>query len=98
MIYNIFANQMSKVRITEHSIGEGSEKRIYSTFQHLEIFFFFWLSHMACRILVPQPRAVKCLTTRPPGNSPFSNTTGGKANKLVFQKNSYGHQKPLKCI
>lgn len=41
MIYNIFANQMSKVRITEHSIGEGSEKRIYSTFQHLEIFFFF---------------------------------------------------------
>ena len=42
MIDNIFANQMSKVRITEHSIGEGSEKRIYSTFQHLEIFFFFF--------------------------------------------------------
>ena len=53
MIYNIFANQMSKVRITEHSLGEGSEKRIYSTFQHLEILFFL-LSHTACRILVPQ--------------------------------------------
>ena len=57
MIYNIFANQMSKVRITEHSIGEGAEKGIYSTFQHLEVLsFFFWLSHMACRILVPQTR------------------------------------------
>ena len=57
MIYNIFANQMSKVRITEHSIGEGAEKGIYSTFQHLEmLFFFFWLSHTACRILVPQTR------------------------------------------
>ena len=55
MIYNIFANQMSKVTITEHSTGEGAEKRIYSTFQHLEILFFsFWLFHMACRILVPQ--------------------------------------------
>ena len=52
---NIFANQMSKVRIIEHSIGDGSEKIKYSTFQHLEI-FFFWLSHMACRILVPQTR------------------------------------------
>ena len=41
MIYNIFANQMSKVRITEHSIREGAEKRIYSTFQHLEILFSF---------------------------------------------------------
>ena len=46
MIFNIFANQMSKVRITEHSIGEGAEKGIYSTFQHLEVlsfglFFFF---------------------------------------------------------
>lgn len=61
MIFNIFANQMSKVRITEHSIGEGAEKGIYSTFQHLEVlsfvfFFFFWLSHTACRILVPQTR------------------------------------------
>lgn len=46
MIFNIFANQMSKVRITEHSIGEGAEKGIYSTFQHLEVlsfvFFFFF--------------------------------------------------------
>lgn len=60
MIFNIFANQMSKVRITEHSIGEGAEKGIYSTFQHLEVLsfglFFFWLSHTACRILVPQTR------------------------------------------
>ena len=56
MIFNIFANQMSKVRITKHSIGEGAEKGIYSTFQHLEIPFFFWLSHTACRILVPQTR------------------------------------------
>lgn len=46
MIYNIFANQMSKVRITEHSIGEGAEKGIYSTFQHLEVlsFGFFFLA------------------------------------------------------
>ena len=59
MIFNISANQMSKVRITEHSIGEGAEKGIYSTFQHLEVLsfvFFFWLSHTACRILVPQTR------------------------------------------
>ena len=56
MIFNIFANQMSKVRITEHSIGEGAEKGIYSTFQHMEVLFFFWLSHTACRILVPQTR------------------------------------------
>ena len=58
MIFNIFANQMSKVRITEHSIGEGAEKGIYSTFQHMEVlfFFFFWLSHTACTILVPQTR------------------------------------------
>ena len=42
MICNIFVSQMSKVRITEHSIGEGAEKRIYSTFQHLEILFFFF--------------------------------------------------------
>ena len=59
MIFNIFANQMSKVRITEHSIGAGAEKGIYSTFQHLEVLsfgFFFWLSHTACRILVPQTR------------------------------------------
>lgn len=59
MIFNIFANQMSKVRITEHSIGEGAEKGIYSTFQHLEVLsfgFFFLLSHTACRILVPQTR------------------------------------------
>ena len=41
MIFNIFANQMSKVRITEHSIGEGAEKGIYSTFQHMEVLFFF---------------------------------------------------------
>ena len=41
MIFNIFANQMSKVRITKRSIGEGAEKGIYSTFQHLEIPFFF---------------------------------------------------------
>ena len=41
MIYNIFANQMSKVTITEHSIEEGAEKRVYLTFQHLEILFFF---------------------------------------------------------
>jgi hypothetical protein len=40
MIFNIFANQMSKVRITEHSIGEGAEKGIYSTFQHLEVLSF----------------------------------------------------------
>ena len=50
MIYNIFANQMSKVRITEHSIGEGAEKGIYSTFQHLEVlsfglFFFLAVPH-----------------------------------------------------
>ena len=45
MVFNIFANQMSKVRITEHSIGEGAEKGIYSTFQHLEMpFFFFFLA------------------------------------------------------
>lgn len=47
MIFNIFANQMSKVRITEHSIGEGAEKGIYSTFQHLEVLsfvFFFFLA------------------------------------------------------
>ena len=44
MIYNIFANQMSKVRITEHSIGEGAEKGIYSTVQHLEVLFFFFLA------------------------------------------------------
>ena len=44
MIFNIFANQMSKVRITEHSIGEGAEKGIYSTFQHLEMLFFFFLA------------------------------------------------------
>ena len=42
MIFNIFANQMSKVRITEHSIGEGAEKGIYSTFQHMEVLFFFF--------------------------------------------------------
>jgi hypothetical protein len=42
MIFNIFANQMSKVRITEHSIGEGAEKGIYSTFQHLEVLSFFF--------------------------------------------------------
>lgn len=42
MIFNIFANQMSKVRITEHSIGEGAEKGIYSTFQHVEVLFFFF--------------------------------------------------------
>ena len=45
MIFNIFANQMSKVTITEHSIGEGAEERIYSTFQHLEIFFFLAVPH-----------------------------------------------------
>ena len=56
MIYNIFANQMSKVTITEHSIEEGAEKRVYLTFQHLEILFFFWLFHTTCRILVPQTR------------------------------------------
>lgn len=44
MIFNIFANQMSKVRITEHSIGEGAEKGIYSTFQHMEVLFFFFLA------------------------------------------------------
>lgn len=42
MIFNIFANQMSKVRITEHSIGEGAEKGIYSTFQHMEVLIFFF--------------------------------------------------------
>ena len=42
MIFNIFANQMSKVRITEHSIGEGAEKGIYSTFQHMEVLFIFF--------------------------------------------------------
>ena len=55
MIFNISANQMSKVRITKQSTGEGAERRIYSTFQHLEILFFL-LSHTACRILVPQTR------------------------------------------
>ena len=41
------------------------------------LFFFFWLRHMACRILVPcpgtepRPQQWKCqvLTTGPPGNS-----------------------------
>ena len=45
MIFNIFANQMSKVRVTEHSIGEGAEKGIYSIFQHLEILFFLAVPH-----------------------------------------------------
>lgn len=90
MIFNIFANQMSKVRITEHSIGEGAEKGIYSTFQHLEVlsfvfFFFLAVPHGLQNLSSPnkdwtRARVVECLTTRPPGNSPFSNTTGGKAN------------------
>lgn len=45
MVFNIFANQMSKVRITEHSIGEGAEKGIYSTFQHLEMLLFLAVPH-----------------------------------------------------
>lgn len=86
MIFNIFANQMSKVRITEHSIGEGAEKGIYSTFQHVEVLFFFLaVPHDLQNLSSPnkdwtRARVVECLTTRPPGNSPFSNTTGGKAN------------------
>ena len=85
MIFNIFANQMSKVRVTEHSIGEGAEKGIYSIFQHLEILFFLAVPHGLQNLSSPnkdwtRARVVKCLTTRPPGNSPFSNTTGGKAN------------------
>lgn len=85
MIFNIFANQMSKVRITEHSIGEGAEKGIYSTFQHLEMLLFLAVPHGWQNLSSPnkdwtRARVVECLTTRPPGNSPFSNTTGGKAN------------------
>ena len=85
MIFNIFANQMSKVRIREHSIGEGAEKGIYSTFQHMEVLFFFLaVPHGLQNLSSPnkdwtRARVVECLTTRPPGNSPFSNTTGGKA-------------------
>ena len=47
MIFNIFANQMSKVRITEHSTGEGAEKGIYSTFQHLEVLSFVFIFFLA---------------------------------------------------
>ena len=48
MIDNIFANQMSKVRIIEHSIGDGSEKLYIQHSNTWKFFFFFgcptWLA------------------------------------------------------
>ena len=60
------------------------------------ILFIFWLQHVACGILVPQPEikptptALKCgvLTTAPPGKS-LSRTFLREKSVLMFENNSW---------
>ena len=65
-------------------------KYVYHSKPIFKIFSFFWLCHLACRILVPWPgtepgpQQWKCrvLTTGPPGNSLFWFSIMGSANFL----------------